>query len=119
MFTVQAKLMAMTGATILLMGVVGWIGVDNLARQSDLTGSMYRDQLLPTAGLGQASQSLLEIRMKAMQEIHLLAGDATQRAQVAAEAAASEQRMLGVVDTYAKATTSAEERAQMSRFESA
>ncbi|MHB1416627.1 MAG: MCP four helix bundle domain-containing protein, partial [Chloroflexota bacterium] len=95
---IMTKLLAGFAAVLVLTGIVGWIGINNLNTVSGLMDGMYVNQLLPVGDLGEAGSRLERVR--ANQLIYLLSEDEAGMAEAEQKVAEHEQALVALIDKY-------------------
>jgi methyl-accepting chemotaxis protein len=115
--TVQVKMLAGFVTVLALMGVVGWMGLnqtDALARQLDV---MYSDNLVPVSYSGDM-QSVLMTRARDLRNVIIYGFTKDDKQQAAAVAAldADDKQVADLVAKYGATSVSQEEKDRLAAF---
>ncbi|MCL4465445.1 MAG: methyl-accepting chemotaxis protein [Chloroflexi bacterium] len=98
--TIGNKLTAGFATVLVLMGIVGWLGINGLGTLSGLLEEMYDANLVPVRDIGYAATSFHRMRVNVME--HLLASDPAKMADIESKIGEWDNSLLQRIDKYSK-----------------
>lgn len=108
-----AKLIGGFGIVLLLMGVVGWMGINAMSTTNSYVDIIYNDHLIPLKELATADQQLQRMRGKVAE--YLLYDDKADIAEAEKKIGEHEKNWLAALDKFSKSDLEKEERDLISK----